>query len=439
MTENRVKSTMLYVQTIKPHFSESNLEIILVLKGSITIQKVERVVTVNEGEFTLINRYIVHSIQSEGAYILSAKIRLSEFRDIFDKMEYVEFMNNDELLDINRPLKNRLNKVVMDLLIRQYLYEKDLDKADRVEERKLNEQHLVHMLFSSYQLISHMKEEEEYPTGKLQDRYYWIVEYVMKHTNEKIMVEDILKELYMNATYFSQFMKKVGGVNFKDFVQYRKLIMIQGYMLDYSLCMTEIANLVGIYDMKSFYSLFKRYFKKAPKTWRAESWQLEDEYTRVCDEQVLEKFMDKYHIKERKETSSSKLYKHLLQMKQMEPLDLEGTEIILNPYCDMGDQFDPYYQVYNYFNELIDEIYKSKISLHLVYPYRYLREPEQKELFINTMKLSSLKLMGGKMKKLKVSFMVQTPEQLFEAKELRQIIDQEIGNLAINVAINIAL
>ena len=89
MTENRVKSTMLYVQTIKPHFSESNLEIILVLKGSITIQKVERVVTVNEGEFTLINRYIVHSIQSEGAYILSAKIRLSEFRDIFDKMEYV--------------------------------------------------------------------------------------------------------------------------------------------------------------------------------------------------------------------------------------------------------------------------------------------------------------------------------------------------------------
>ena len=41
MTENRIRTNMLYVNTIKPHFQAEDVEIILVLKGTITIQKVE--------------------------------------------------------------------------------------------------------------------------------------------------------------------------------------------------------------------------------------------------------------------------------------------------------------------------------------------------------------------------------------------------------------
>ena len=268
MTENRIRTNMLYVNTIKPHFQAEDVEIILVLKGTITIQKVERTIQVGEGEFTFINRNIVHSIESEGAYIISTKIRVSRFKHIFGKIEYVDFLNNDELLPIDRPLKNSLNENVVQLLINQYCFENNLYEMVGPEAKLFNEECLVNMLFTSYQLITHLKQEEEYPTEKLQMRYYSVVEYVMNHSHQKIVVEDILKELYMNATYFSQFMKKVGGIGFKDFVQYRKLIIIQQYLLEQQVPMTEIANRVGIYDMKSFYNTFKRYFNQRPKTWR---------------------------------------------------------------------------------------------------------------------------------------------------------------------------
>ncbi|MEG0319242.1 MAG: helix-turn-helix domain-containing protein [Niameybacter sp.] len=439
MIKDRIRTNMLYVQTIKPHFSTEDLEIVLVLKGSITIQKVERVTTIHEGEFTLINRYVVHSIQSEGAYILSTKIRLAEFNNIFDKMKYVEFINSDEIVAVKRPLKNRLNRIVVDLLVNQYCFENKLYGTVPEEEIQLNESHLVHMLFSSYQLISHMKQDGEYPTGKLQDRYYEVVEYVIENKGEKIIVEDILKQLYMNATYFSQFMKKIGAVSFKDFVQYRKLIMIQGHLLDKHLCMTEIANRVGINDMKSFYSIFKKYFKKLPKTWREECYGLENQYKILFEKEILDAFMELHHIRRCRETSGGKVYKQLMQMKRVQPLELEGIEIILNPYSNMGEVFDPHYKVYNYFNELIYEIEQSKIILHLIYPYHYLKYEEQVQLLVETLRIAAFKLGGGRTKKIKITLAVKNANDLQEAQELERIVEREIGNLNIKIAMDLAL
>ena len=235
----RIIAEMMQIYSQKAHYHEEELEIILVLKGSITIHKIQRSVTIHENELTFINRFIAHRIESQGAYILSVKIKLSEFKDIFDKIEYVEFLNNDELRPLERPLKERLNAIVVDLLIKLY-HEEDS------EERRFDEHNLMHMLFTSYQLISHTKTQEEYLTLDLQQRYYSIVEYIMVNMNQKIGVDDILKRFYMNPAYFSQFMKKINGEGFKSFASYRKLIRIMDYLLDDELSMSEIANAVGI-------------------------------------------------------------------------------------------------------------------------------------------------------------------------------------------------
>ena len=49
--------------------------------------------------------------------------------DIFDKIEYVEFLNNDELRPLERPLKERLNAIVVDLLIKLY-HEEDSEETE---------------------------------------------------------------------------------------------------------------------------------------------------------------------------------------------------------------------------------------------------------------------------------------------------------------------
>ena len=208
MIKSRIDTTMQYVKAIKPHFHEDILEIILVLKGRINIQKVERQLDVNEGEMTFVNRHIVHSIKSEGAYILSTKIDLKAFKDIFDKMEYVEFVNNNEVIStIERPLKTGLNEMLRELLINSYCFKHGIIGFEDEAEKVFNETTLMNILVQYYQLCIHLKENEEYPSEELLGRYYGVVAYVVENIQQKITVEDVMQHFFMNTTYFSQFMK----------------------------------------------------------------------------------------------------------------------------------------------------------------------------------------------------------------------------------------
>lgn len=303
-----MNTQMVYIKSRKPHYHDDELEVILVLRGKITIHKVERVLTIGEGEFTFINRHIVHYIESEGAYILTSKIHLADFRHIFDKIEYVEFLNNDEVVEAQRPLKDFLNTVVIDSLVKDYLL---TNKQDSLEDKMFNENYLVDVLFSCYQLISHIKKEIEHPTEELQQRYYFIVQYITTHLNEKIMVNDILKYVYMNPTYFSQFMKKIGGVGFKEFISYRKLIMILTFLIKPDYAMTDIASSLGMGDMKAFYSIFKRYFHMSPAKWREQALRKKDEYVVCMDDYIIHRFIERHHVGRQDDNSLAKLYKNL--------------------------------------------------------------------------------------------------------------------------------
>ena len=430
----RMFSRMQYIKSMKPHFHEDELEVILVLKGKIDVYKVERHICLNEGEFTFINRRIVHYLLSEeGAYVLSTKIRLSEFKDIFNRIEYVEFLNNDELMELERPLKNRLNAIVADSLIRDYQYQ---GLQHLQEEKVFNENQLVYMLFSSYQLISHMKKEEEYPGEELQNRYYFIVEYITKHMDKKIVADDILKHIYMNPTYFSQFMKKVGGVGFKEFVLYRKLIAMLCLLINDDMSMVDIASAVGIFDMKSFYNIFKKHFHLSPAKWKEQVLTIEDDYSLCHQRKIIEEFTLKYHIHKHRENTIAKLYKYLISC-QLHQILWNETEIVLNPYQDMGEYVDDDYQVYKYFGALIHYLKRMDAHLVLLYPFKYLQLDIHRELLLETLQVNILQNGLSEIKKWKIVFEVSKIENIQEAIELKGKIIERFGLNNIHISLNI--
>ena len=121
--ENRVVTKEMFVKQTKLHHHKDDLELVLVIKGEIHLHKVERMVTLKENEFALVNRDVPHYINSdEGATVLLTHIRLSKFIDIFDKMEYVEFITLEELNCIDNPLKKRLDSIVIDFIINYGIY-----------------------------------------------------------------------------------------------------------------------------------------------------------------------------------------------------------------------------------------------------------------------------------------------------------------------------
>lgn len=425
----RIDVKMMEVYSSKAHYHQDDLEIILVLKGSLTIHKVQRHLTIHEGQFTFINRFIVHSIESNGAKILSVKVRLSEFKDIFEKIEYVEFLNNDEIHEIERPLKERLNAIVVDLLIKLY-YDRGDDK-----ERRLNEISLVHLLFLSYQLISHTKNQEEYPTYELQLRYYSIVEYIMKHMDKKIEVEDILQEFYMNRAYFSQFMKKIGGEGFKTFLSYRKLIHILDQLIDDQLSMVEIAASVGILNMKSFYGLFKKYFEVSPIKWKEKTALIQDHYHGINEEEVLRDFIKQNHIDKHRDNTIYKLYKYLAVAKANN-INMKGIDIVLNPYLDMGEDIDEDYQVYKFLDLLTQLIKTVDAHIKIIFPFRYLKDDGQKELLFQALRLQALQNGINELKKWKICFYIDRLYDYQEALTLKANIEKTIGGLNIQIALD---
>ena len=424
----RVIAEMMQIYSQKAHYHEEELEIILVLKGSITIHKIQRSVTIHENELTFINRFIAHRIESQGAYILSVKIKLSEFKDIFDKIEYVEFLNNDELRPLERPLKERLNAIVVDLLIKLY-HEEDS------EERRFDEHNLMHMLFTSYQLISHTKTQEEYLTLDLQQRYYSIVEYIMVNMNQKIGVDDILKRFYMNPAYFSQFMKKINGEGFKSFASYRKLIRIMDYLLDDELSMSEIANAVGILNMKSFYALFNKYFAESPMKWKERMKETSDHYQIIDNQKILQAFIKKYRVDKHRDNTIYKLYKYLVVVKANR-IDMENVDIVLNPYLDMGEDIDEDYQVYKFLDVLVEQIKLSNAHFKLVFPFRYLKDSNQKQLLYDAIRLQILQYGINEIKKWKICFCIEKLSDLKPAFKLKEELEQRLGALNIQIALD---
>lgn len=429
----KIDTEMIYVKSMKPHYHSEHLEIILVLQGSLTIHKMERSVTIQKGEFVVVNRHVVHYVESEGAYILSGKIKLSEFKDIFDRIEYVEFSNDSEVDFTKNPLMKNMNVVVVDLLLNIFIYK---DKNYMKEELDFYMYQLVYLLFTSYQLISRMKDDNEFINDDLYDRYYYVVEYIFNHIHEKIVSDDVIKHLYMNATYFSQFVKKIGGVGFKELVLYRKLMYITAYLLNPSLSMYEIALKVGITDMKSFYNIFKKFYKVSPAKWKNKILLLKDNYVICEDDYILKNFIEENRIHKHRENTVSKLFKYLI-IDQSAHADYQGAVVTLNPYQDMGNTIDNDYQVYKFFPSLTKRLKLMNLSLCLQYPYQFLQDKKQFDLMIHFLKFSIIQGGMNDVKKWQIEILANDLQSLKKADDIKNNIINEMDFLNIRVVLEV--
>ncbi|MGL4362609.1 MAG: AraC family transcriptional regulator [Cellulosilyticaceae bacterium] len=438
MKEQRISTKMLYIKSVKPHFHKEEIELIFVIKGTVTIRKVEREITITEGEMTFVNKYVVHSLVSEGAYVLSVKIRLNQFRHIFSHMDYVEFVNNDEFITLNRPFKADLNHILRELIVNEFNYTNNTEALKNVEwlrAKQFNEENIMQMLFNFYQLITHSKEPEIYPTQELVSRYYEVSEYVMTHIQEKITVEDILDKLYMNTTYFSQFMKRMSGVSFKTFLQYRKIMIVECYLLESDLSIVEVANNVGMYDMKTFYTSIKRVFGKSPKSLRESLRNIEDDFSEIFAQKEWEDYVEKFYSPYEQETTTYKVYWQLAHIPEDEVHMWKGVQVALNPFQHMNLNNKEFYRPFKYFGALLSKIYRLGIDLNIHYPIEYLADEEYMERFGHIMSMMQFRE-GVRLKYIKVTIMMKNVKELDKAKMLQKNIQKRFKSIKIYIQIH---
>lgn len=104
--------------------------------------------------------------------------------------------------------------------------------------------------------------------------------YIDEHLTERITVEDVCRILNLSYHYFIKYFKKVMGLSFIDYVNYKRIKKAERLLLTGDLSIMEISYEAGIQNMAQFYKLFKRYNQCSPKEFKQ---RLRD-HTEVQDE-----------------------------------------------------------------------------------------------------------------------------------------------------------
>lgn len=95
-------------------------------------------------------------------------------------------------------------------------------------------------------------------------------QYVDEHMEHKITLQDVAKELYVTAAYFSIFFKKETGQNFIDYVTGVKIQKAQRMLQFSDFLVKDVAHYVGYDDYSYFCKLFRKYTGKTPLDYRSD-------------------------------------------------------------------------------------------------------------------------------------------------------------------------
>ncbi|MEC0231830.1 AraC family transcriptional regulator [Paenibacillus alba] len=94
------------------------------------------------------------------------------------------------------------------------------------------------------------------------------LDYIDKHLSERITVEDVCSVLNLSYHYFIKYFKKVMGISFVDYVNYKRIKKAERLLLTGDLSIMDVSYEVGILNMAQFYKLFKRHNQCSPKEFK---------------------------------------------------------------------------------------------------------------------------------------------------------------------------
>lgn len=92
-----------------------------------------------------------------------------------------------------------------------------------------------------------------------------VLDFVETRLDDRIAVEDVCRLANMSYYYFVKFFKKVMGMSFTEYVNFRKIKRAEQLLLTRDLSVTEVGDRIGMANMAHFYKMFKRFNGYSPK------------------------------------------------------------------------------------------------------------------------------------------------------------------------------
>ncbi|MCR8636568.1 AraC family transcriptional regulator [Paenibacillus radicis (ex Xue et al. 2023)] len=244
------------------------VEFLAVLEGGLGIQTKHDTRELRSGDVHVLGSSQLHRTRKELPEALSYIVCQFDLAQHFDEstMPYLHYFSEvrrplsqlNYIFRDNPLLQQQAHALIMDIYQETQTMQKGYELAISASIRRL----MLLLLRSDTQGVLHGTENDE--LIRLQPA----LDYVEQHLTEKIAIEQACAVLNLSYHYFIKYFKKVMGLSFVDYVNYKRIKKAERMLLTQDVSIMEIGEAVGIPNMAQFYKLFKRHNQCSPKEFK---------------------------------------------------------------------------------------------------------------------------------------------------------------------------
>ncbi|MGN7456211.1 helix-turn-helix domain-containing protein [Paenibacillus pasadenensis] len=240
------------------------LELLLVLSGSLEVHVEEERFDLAEGDVAIIGASQLHRDRSSSGSLdyIVLQFDLEQFFD-HSTMPYMRFFmeTNHPLSQVNyifqenSHVKNEIGQTVRDILAETTVKEIGYELAVGMLVKRI----LLLLLRNDKRKI--LSDQDDFDRLRLKP----VLTFVEQHLTDRIQVEEVCKLANMSYYYFVKYFKKTIGLSFTEYVNYRKIKWAERILLTKDLSISEVGDRIGMPNMAHFYKMFKKYNDCSPK------------------------------------------------------------------------------------------------------------------------------------------------------------------------------
>lgn len=241
------------------------MEILVVHSGSLEVHVEEEVHEMKAGDVIVIGPSQLHRDRNHEA--LHYTVLQFDIHPYFDQstLPYIRFFSNN-----STPL-SRLNYIFADPEVRSNVHACVSEIYMESEQKTEGYEIAVNLLIKKILLTLLRKDTLKVLSAQQHPdilRLKPVLDYVERHTNDKINVEDACRLVSMSYHYFVKFFRRTMGVSFTDYVNYKKIKKAERILLTKKMTIASVGECIGMPNMAHFYKMFKKYNQCSPSEYR---------------------------------------------------------------------------------------------------------------------------------------------------------------------------
>lgn len=268
--ENPLLSVKVWkIQRRKEHHTtwhhHPECEVLLVTAGQLHVDTSEESFTLSEGDLAILGNSQLHRDCNHAGVDMEYIVLQFDLNTFFDQstIPYMQYFNETKvplsaMNYIFRTNPDARNEAAA--CIRQILQE---------SEEKMSGYELAISLSIKKLLLILIRNDTR---GLLADqdrlerlRLKPVLDYVENNIDDRVSVENACVLINMSYFYFVKYFKKVIGLSFTEYVNFRKIKRAEQLLLTRDLSIAEVGNEIGMSNMAHFYKMFKRFNNCSPK------------------------------------------------------------------------------------------------------------------------------------------------------------------------------